>query len=413
MTKLPARESEVGREPGRPERNDATMRDGTSLIRANRRRFLRFLAASPLVAQSLAQEPIKITSPKDVLAVMDLKELAHSKLPPAHWGFLASGVDDDLTLQANIEAFKHIGLRPRRLVDVSKTDTHVEMFGVKWERPIYLSALGPQKLFHPDGELAAARAARAKKTLQMLSMDTSSSVEEVTQALGMSPWYQLYLPARWNVTERLLRRAEAVGCSVLVWTVDGQGGRNLETSKRFTRTDTSDCASCHAAIKSSMQVEGGLNMNAVTWDYVERLKKLTTMKLVIKGLDTREDAKMAVDHGADGIVVSNHGGRTLESLRPTIECLPEVVDAVGDRVPVFVDGGFRRGSDVYKALALGARAVGIGRPYLYGLTAFGQEGVERVLDIMNAELTMTMRQCGAPSIDQIKRSSVVLSDHRV
>ena len=161
-----------------------------------------------------------------------------------------------------------------------------------------------------------------------------------------------------------------------------------------------------------MQVEGGLNMNAVTWDYVERLKKLTTMKLVIKGLDTREDVKMAVDHGADAVVVSNHGGRTLESLRPTIECLPEVVDAVGDRVPVFVDGGFRRGSDVYKALALGARAVGIGRPYVYGLTAFGQEGVERVLDIMNAELMMTMRQCGAPSIDQIKRSSLERFDYR-
>jgi isopentenyl diphosphate isomerase/L-lactate dehydrogenase-like FMN-dependent dehydrogenase len=157
-----------------------------------------------------------------------------------------------------------------------------------------------------------------------------------------------------------------------------------------------------------MQVEGGLNMSAVTWDYVDRLKKLTKMKLVIKGLDTGEDAKMAVDRGADGIVVSNHGGRVMETLRPTIECLPEVVDAVGGRVPVFVDGGFRRGTDVYKALALGARAVGIGRAYVYGLATFGQEGVERVLDIMNAELAMTMRQCGATSIAQIKRSSVVL-----
>jgi 4-hydroxymandelate oxidase len=132
------------------------------------------------------------------------------------------------------------------------------------------------------------------------------------------------------------------------------------------------------------------------------------MKLLIKGLDTGEDAKMAVDRGADGIVVSNHGGRVIETLRPTIECLPEVVDAVGGRVPVLVDGGFRRGSDVYKALALGARAVGIGRAYIYGLATFGQEGVERVLDIMNAELAMTMRQCGTPSIAQIKRSSVAL-----
>ena len=385
----------------------------TSTIGANRRNFLRFLAASPLVAQSFAQEPFKITSPKDVLAVMDLKELVHSKLPPAHWGFLASGVDDDLTLQANMDAFKHIGLRARRLVDVSKIDTQVEMFGVKWEKPIYISAVGPQGPFHPDGELASARAARAKKTLQMLSQDTSHPLEDVTKALGMPPWYQLYLPARWDVAERLIRRVESVGCSVLVWTVDGQGGRNLETSKRFSRTDTRDCASCHATIKSSMLVEGGLNMSAVSWDFVDRLKKMTSMKLVIKGLDTREDAKMAVDRGADGIVVSNHGGRVMETLRPTIYCLPEVLDAVGGRIPVFVDGGFRRGSDVYKALALGARAVGIGRAYIYGLAAFGQEGVERVLDIMNAELAMTMRQCGATSIADIARSSVVLPDYRV
>jgi isopentenyl diphosphate isomerase/L-lactate dehydrogenase-like FMN-dependent dehydrogenase len=160
-------------------------------------------------------------------------------------------------------------------------------------------------------------------------------------------------------------------------------------------------------------IEGGLNMSAVTWDFVDRLKKLTRMKLVIKGLDTREDAKMALERGADGIVVSNHGGRVMETLRPTIFCLPEVVDAVGGRIPVFVDGGFRRGSDVYKALALGARAVGIGRPYIYGLATFGQEGVERVLDIMNTELAMTMRQCGATSISQMRHSSVVLPDYKV
>lgn len=378
----------------------------------NRRNFLRFLAASPLLMRALAQEPFKITRPKDVLAVMDLKELAQRKLPPAHWGFLASGVDDDLTVQANSQGFKHIGLRPRRLVDVSKTDTQVEMFGVTWDGPIYISAVGPQGLFHPDGELATARAARVKKTLQMLAQGTSHSVEDVAQALGRAPWFQLYMPARWESTERLIRRVEAAGCPVLVWTVDEQGGRNLETSKRFSRTDNRDCASCHKRIQAPMLkgIEGGLNWSRLTWDYMDRLKKLTSMKLVIKGLDTREDAKRAVDHGADGVVVSNHGGRELETLRPTIECLPEVVDAVGGRIPVLVDGGFRRGSDVYKALALGARAVGIGRPYIYGLAVFGQDGVERVLEIMNAELALTMRQCGAPSIAQITRSSVVLLD---
>src|SRR5262249_45806106 len=175
---------------------------------------------------------------------------------------------------------------------------------------------------------------------------------------------------------------------------------NIETSTRFARLDSRNCDSCHAnRVKPMLEgLEGGLNPSAATWDWIDRLKKMTRMKVVIKGLDNREDAKMAFDHGADGIIVSNHGGRAAESLRPSIECLPEVVEAVGGRIPIFVDGGFRRGSDVYKALALGAKAVGIGRPYVYGLTAFGQAGVERVLDIMNTELQRTMKQCGATSL---------------
>ena len=266
-------------------------------------------------------------------------------------------------------------------------------------------------MFHPEGELATARAARAKKTVQMLSTQTSTSVEEVAQALGGAPWYQLYMPSTWDSTERALRRVEAAGCKVLAWTVDGLAGRNLETSTRLARTDTRACDTCHAGRKKPM-VDGELNPRGATWDYVERLKKTTSMKVLLKGLDTREEAKLAVEHGADGIIVSNHGGRASETLRPTIECLPEVVDAVGGRIPVFVDGGFRRGSDVFKALALGARGVGIGRPYVYGLTAFGQAGVERVLEILNAELQLTMRQCGAASIAGIQRASVTTTSDR-
>ena len=375
----------------------------------SRRNFFRFLAASPLLTRVYAEEPFKLTSAKDVLAVMDLEELAHKALPPAHWGYMSTGVDDNLTLKANMEAFKHIQLRPRRLVDVSKTDMRVEVFGVTWDSPIYLSAVGGHRMFHPDGEIATARAAKAKRAVQMLSTQTSIGVEEVAQALGTPPWYQLYIPARWDNTERLVRRVEAAGCPVLAWTVDGLGGRNIETSTRLARTDSRDCASCHAdRIKPMLRgIEGGLNPGAATWEWVDRLKKMTRMKLVIKGLDNRDDAKLAVEHGADGIVVSNHGGRTTETLRASIDCLPEVVDAVAGRIPVFVDGGFRRGSDVYKALALGARAVGIGRPYIYGLTAFGQEGVERVLDIMRGELDRTMRQCGTPTIKQITRGAVI------
>lgn len=160
-------------------------------------------------------------------------------------------------------------------------------------------------------------------------------------------------------------------------------------------------------------LSGVINPPEATWFYVDRLKKLTAMKLVLKGIDTAEDAILARDHGADGVVVSNHGGRATETGRATIDILPEVVDAVGSQMPVFVDGGFRRGSDVYKALAMGARAVGIGRAYLYGLSAFGQPGVERVLDILRGELTLTMRQCGTPSIAQITRASVLRDGFRL
>ena len=154
-------------------------------------------------------------------------------------------------------------------------------------------------------------------------------------------------------------------------------------------------------------LSGEMNPANADWSYVDRLKKMTKMKLVLKGIDTGEDAKLAVEHGADGVIVSNHGGRATETGRGTIDILPEVVDAVQGRVPVFVDGGFRRGTDIYKALAIGARAVGIGRPYIYGLSSFGQEGVERVLEILRAELTLIMRQCGTPSIAKITRAAVL------
>jgi 4-hydroxymandelate oxidase len=373
----------------------------------SRRNFLRFLAGSPLLAQAYGQDAGKFASPKDVLAVMDLEPEAHRLLPPAHWGYMSSGVDDNFTLQANIGAFKHIGLRPKRLSGIEKADTSTGIFGAKYDSPIYVSAVGGQRMFHPDGEVATARAAKTKKIAQMLSTQASISVEEVAGALGSGPWYQLYMPVKWDATERLLRRAEAAGCKVLAWTVDGLEGRNLETAARLAKTDTRNCDSCHANRKKPM-VDGDLNPRSATWDYVDRLKKITSMKVLLKGLDTREEAKLAVEHGADGIVVSNHGGRATETVRPTIECLPEIVESVNGRIPVFVDGGFRRGSDVYKALALGAKAVGIGRPYVYGLTVFGQAGVERVLDIMNGELQLTMRQCGAASIAAIQRSSVSL-----
>ena len=394
---------------------------------SNRRRFLRFLAASPLASRALAQDPVlTITRAKDALNVMDFEPLARKALAPAHWGYMATGVDDEKTLRMNREAFDHYQLRARRLVDVTQADLKTEVFGAMWETPLYVSAVGSQKAFHPEGEAATARAAKARKTMQMLSTVTSVAVEEVGKALGTAPWYQLYMPTTWDDTEKMVKRAEAAGCPVLAWTIDLLAGRNTETATRFSRADQRDCLSCHensptagANTQSNRGkpmfagLSGNMNPPGATWSYVERLKKMTRMKLLLKGIDTAEDAKLAREHGADGVIVSNHGGRATETGRGTIDILPEVVDAVGPQFPVFVDGGFRRGSDVYKALALGARAVGIGRPYIYGLSAFGQEGVEQVLDIFRAELTLTMRQCGTPSIAQIGRASILRNGARL
>lgn len=377
----------------------------------DRRLFLQFLAASPLCAAAAwAQQPAAPASAGDVLTVMDFEDAARRVLSPAHWGYMASGVDDDATVKRNREGFTRYHLRPRRLVDVSKVDLSVDVLGPTWATPLFLCPVGGHRMFHREGELAVARAARAKNVTQVLSTATSTPVEDVARALGMPPWYQLYMPNTWDNTERLVRRVEAAGCPVLVWTIDLLGGRNLETAERARRSDSGTCSACHsnprggrtlAELTMFAGLEPGMNPPAATWGYVDRLRKLTRLKLVLKGIETREDARLAREHGVDAIIVSNHGGRALDSNRSTIEVLPEVVDGVGAAMPVLIDGGFRRGTDIFKALALGARAVGIGRPYLWGLSAYGQPGVERVIDILRAELQLTMRQCGTPSVRQI------------
>ena len=385
-----------------------------------RRDFLRFLAASPLVA--MGQEP----SAKDALNVLDFESLAHKALPPAHWGYMSTGVDDDLTVRMNREAMLHYQIRARRLVGAAKPDLSFVVFGKTWDSPIYFSAVSAQRAFHPDGELGTARAARAKKVTQMLSTVSSTSVEEVAKALGGPPWYQLYMPTTWEETEKLVRRVEAAGCEVLAWTIDTLGGRNAETGVRLARTDTRNCSTCHPAGTDVNQgvsrnrtkpmfagLSGGMNPAIADWSYFDRLKKMTKMKLLLKGIDTAEDAVLARERGVDGVIVSNHGGRATETGRGTIDILPEVVDAVGRQIPVFVDGGFRRGTDVFKALSLGARAVGIGRPYVWGLAAYGQAGVERVIDILRAELVMTMRNCGVPSTAKFTRDFVLRNGARL
>jgi isopentenyl diphosphate isomerase/L-lactate dehydrogenase-like FMN-dependent dehydrogenase len=395
---------------------------------SSRRAFLKFLAGSPVLAgfvpfrEALMQTAEGVISkPEDALNVFEFEAAARKALPPAHFGYLATGVDGDATLKANREGFSRYQLRPRRLVDVSRIDTSTELFGTKWDTPVVIAPVGSQKAFHPEGEIAVARAAQAKKTLQVLSTVATSSVEDVTGARGAPIWYQLYATNKWEAAQKMVKRAEAAGCPVLVFTVDLQGGRNTETQDIFRRTDTRQCASCHTPgvyYRRKPMFDGidtaglAVSSSSLTWDFVRRLKDTTSMKLVLKGIETREDAQLCLDHGVDGIIVSNHGGRAEESGRATIDCLPEVVQAVGGRIPVLVDGGFRRGTDIFKALALGARAVCIGRPYVWGLAAFGQPGVERVLDILRRELEMVMRQCGTRSLKEIGPAFVVDSDRR-
>jgi len=399
-----------------------------------RRQLLRFLFSSPLLAlpgatwlgdrleasettSEIPRGPI-ITSPSEAVNVFDFEAAAREKLPPAHFGYLTTGVDDDATLRANRAGFSKFQIRPRRLVDVASVDPSLDLFGATWKSPIVLAPAASQKAFHRDGEIAAARAAGAKGHLMILSTGTTASFEDVRAAHGGPIWFQLYPTDTWRIAQALVKRAEAAGCPVLVLTVDLPAGRNTETERRFARTDTRQCSSCHAPGLSGyvrrkpmfdrLDVTGvGLFSPQLTWDVVRRLKDTTRMKLVLKGIETQEDAKLCLRHGVDGIIVSNHGGRAEESGRSTIECLPEIVDAVRGRIPILIDSGFRRGTDVFKALALGARAIGIGRPYLWGLAAFGQPGVERILEILNREFELMMRHAGVTSLAKLDRNFVV------
>ena len=378
---------------------------------------LPILAAAPRLAWS--QASAQTMTLDQVLNVMDFEALARAALPPAHFAYIATGVDDDRTVIANHEAFGLVEIRSRRFVDVSNVDMSVRMFGVTYPMPFYLSAVSSQRAFHPDGELATARAAASRSTLMMLSTAASTSVEDVTRARGGTVWQQLYATDDWNVTKAIVQRAERVGCPAIALTVDNMDGRNNETLQRAMRKDTRVCTTCH--IDNSHDyvhkapMFAGLDVSHVkehtpsnlTWDYLKRLRDLVSVKLLVKGIVTGEDAALCVTHGADGVIISNHGGRNEETLRSTIECLPEVVAAVAGRVPVLIDGGVRRGTDIFKALALGATAVGIGRPQAWGLAAFGQKGVEAVTDILKKEVRLIMRQAGTASIAAITRERVV------
>jgi 4-hydroxymandelate oxidase len=392
-----------------------------------RRQLLQFMAASPLLAgfgpakllAAGSPEDIPasllspVTSPEQALDVFDFQRVAEQVLPPAHYGYLATGTDGNETLRANREAFDRLYLRAMRMVDTSAVDTRLELLGQPLTSPIVIAPAGSQRAFHPEGELATARAAASRDHLQILSNVSTVSIEEVIEARGGPVWFQLYPTSDWSVAEKMLTRAEQAGAPVVVLTVDLHSGSNRVAMMRYMSMDDRDCSDCHDQTREDAwldrkpmyqgtgAVSEGFDTPGMNWDFVRRLKGSTGMKVVIKGIVTAQDAEAALRQGVDAVIVSNHGGRAEASGWATLDSLPEVVGAVGGEIPVMVDSGFRRGTDIFKALALGADAVCIGRAYLWGLAAFGQPGVEKVLDILRAELAMVMGQMGTPGLVDI------------
>jgi isopentenyl diphosphate isomerase/L-lactate dehydrogenase-like FMN-dependent dehydrogenase len=402
----------------------------------NRRHFLKWLAASPLMAAAYSartagwqqaaaggsMQPSQtaldvhfggqlIDSAEEAINVWDFEQVAHANVLSNHWEYIHMGVDDLETRVANREGFMRLQLRPRRLgPDAAKLDTAVTLFGRRWNTPLFLCPVAALEAYHTEGEAGAARAAKARGILQIQSHQSSQSYEQIAEARGEPHWFQLYANADWDVNKRTLAKVAGLGCPALVWTIDLIGGSNRELSRRSLGTQGYNrplCQSCHnhqpgyqRPMHRGMQGQPGPRP-PFTWDYVKRLKDASPMKVVLKGIVTREEAELTVENGADAVFVSNHGGRAENSLRGSIESLPEVVAGVRGRVPVLIDSGVRRGADIFKALALGATAVGIGRPYVWGLGAFGQKGVDKTIALLLDEFQMVMRQTRTTSIKEI------------
>jgi 4-hydroxymandelate oxidase len=352
-----------------------------------------------------------IDSVDDAINVWDFEKVAYTNTLPQHWAYIHMGVDDFETRMANREGYQRLMLRPRRLgPDVARLDTSVQLFGRKWGSPLFLCPVAALEAYHTEGESGAARAAKARGILQIQSHQSSQSYEAIAEARGEPHWFQLYANQDWDVNKRTLDHVSKAGCPVLVWTIDLLGGSNRELQRRSLGKvgyNQQLCVNCHnhrpgyqRPMHRGMQGPPGPRP-PFTWEYVKRLKDASPMKVILKGIVTREEAELAIESGADAVYVSNHGGRAENSLRGTIDSLPEVVAGVKGRVPVFIDSGVRRGSDIFKALALGADAVGIGRPYVWGLGAFGQQGVDKTIDLLLDEFQMVMRQTRTSKLDDI------------
>lgn len=345
--------------------------------------------------------------------VMDFEPIARERLARLAWDYYASGANDEITLRANRAAFDRLALHYRVLVDVSARAPRTQVLGHDVSMPLLIAPTAFHRLAHPDGELATARAAGVAGTIMILSTLSNTRVEDVIAAATGPVWFQLYVYRDRQVTRALVERAEAAGCQALVLTVDAPllGRRERDVRNRFALPDglrienmlPEGLEDLPAGVEDS-----GLGAYfasildpTLSWDDVGWLRSITRLPLLIKGIVRPDDARRAVDHGAAGVVVSNHGGRQLDTSPATIDVLPGIVEAVGDRAEVLIDGGVRRGTDVLKAVALGARAALIGRPVLWGLAAGGERGLGRVLALLRDEIDLAMALCGCPTVAEV------------
>ena len=342
----------------------------------------------------------------DLLTLDDFETLARERLPHMAWEFVSSGAADEVTLRANREAFSRIKLRPRVLLDVSRIDTSVSLFGETLPFPILLAPVAYQKLMHPEGEIAAARGAAKAGATYIMSTAATCAIEDVA-ATGARVWMQIYLQGDRGVTRDLVQRAENAGARAFCLTVDTPvlGTRNRQQRANFILPAHLPTPHLDAAGRSRLSVVNATR-EPIGWRDVDWLRSQTKLPVLLKGILDADDARLALEHGASGVIVSNHGGRNLDTVPATIEALPAIAEAVAGRCPLLLDGGVRRGTDVIKSIAFGASAVMIGRPYAFALAIGGSDGVERALAILREELETALALLGRPSVKSIDHSVI-------
>lgn len=356
--------------------------------------------------------PPPLTSiPPDIVSVEDYEELARERLPEAVWAYLSGGAADETTVRENRLAFERIRLSPRLFRDFQGANTQFHLAGRDYEHPIFLAPTASHHLFHPEGELATVLGASAMQAGMVVSTQASTSLEDISHAAQTPLWFQLYIQPDRAFTADLVRRAELAGYQALVVTADAplSGLRNREQRAGFCMPPGIEAVNLRGmkSTPPATKIFGCELINsAPTWKDLAWLQARTKLPIFVKGILDPQDAAIALKQGVSGIVVSNHGGRTLDTLPAAIEALPRIVDQVGTSIPLLLDGGIRRGTDVFKAIALGATAVMIGRPYLHGLAAAGAIGVAHVLKILRTELELTMVLTGARSLAEITPASL-------